>query len=266
MTNTKSHRFKQGSTPLLVSFPHNGSHIPDPVAANMTEAGRTSRDTDWFLDRLYDLPELDDASLIVAEQSRYVIDLNRSRDNQSLYPGRTTTGLIPMMRFDGQATYSVEPNAAEINRRIDTIWSPYHERIDSELNRMIERFGTAVLIEAHSIEPVLPRLFEGRLPDFNIGTNRGESCAAGLSNCVTNVLQSQSQYTHVVNGRFLGGYITRNFGRPEEGRHAIQFELSQATYMDEVNKVWDAEKASSVQSVFRKIISEIKHWLTEQQN
>ena len=247
---------------MLVSFPHNGSHIPDSVAATMTEAGRSSRDTDWFLDRLYDFPELEDASLIVAQQSRYVIDMNRPQDNQSLYPGQTTTGLIPLTRFDGLPVYKSEPDNNEINRRIKEVWVPYHQQIESELERLTEEFGIAVLLEAHSIEPELPRLFEGRLPDFNIGTNRGSSCDQTLTDAVTNVLSSQSRFSHVVNGRFVGGYITRNFGQPAKQRHAIQFELSQATYMDEATKVWDSQKASQVQPVFRNIISGIREWLT----
>ena len=154
----------------------------------MTEAGRSSRDTDWFLDRLYDFPELEDASLIVAQQSRYVIDMNRPQDNQSLYPGQTTTGLIPLTRFDGLPVYKSEPDNNEINRRIKEVWVPYHQQIESELERLTEEFGIAVLLEAHSIEPELPRLFEGRLPDFNIGTNRGSSCDQTLTDAVTNVL------------------------------------------------------------------------------
>ena len=120
--------------PLLVSFPHNGSHIPPEIAQSMTEEGRSSHDTDWFLDRLYDFPELSDASLLVAEQSRYVIDMNRSESNESLYPGQTTTGLVPLNRFDGKPIYETEPDAEEIARRVEEVWRPYHQQIDSELN------------------------------------------------------------------------------------------------------------------------------------
>ncbi len=256
-----SHQFRQGRSPILVSVPHNGSHIPDAIAANMTQEGRSSRDTDWFLDRLYDFTELEDASLLVAEQSRYVIDLNRPRDNASLYPGQTTTGLIPLTRFDGKAIYETEPDDEEIQRRIEEVWIPYHQQIQSEMQRLTQEHGMAVLIEAHSIESELPRLFEGKLSDFNIGTNHGESCDPRLTASVMDAIDSQMEFSCVLNGRFVGGYITRNFGDPSNQRHAIQFELSQATYMDELSKRWDDEKASHVQPVLRDIISRIKQWL-----
>jgi len=266
MENFISHRFQQGSCPLLVSFPHNGSHIPDRVAQTMTEAGRTSRDTDWFLSRLYDFPELADASLIIAEQSRYVIDVNRPKTDESLYPGLTTTGLIPQTRFDGEAIYETQPDEAEVAHRIEEVWTPYHEQIKSEMNRLKDTFGIALLIEAHSIESVLPMLFDGKLNDFNIGTYHGQSSDPGVADAVLKVLGPQSNYSYVFNDRFVGGHITRHYGNPAKNHHAIQFELSQDTYMDDQNKTWDSEKADQVQPVFRNIISEIKQWLKTQQN
>ena len=201
-----SHHFQQGTIPLLISIPHNGSHIPDEIADSMTDHGRSSRDTDWFLDRLYDLPEVADASLLVAKTSRYVIDLNRPETNESLYPGQNTTGLIPQQRFDGQAIWIDPPDEAETDRRIENVWRPYHQKLKSEMDRLVEAFGIAVLIEAHSIEFSLPRLFDGVLPDFSIGTNHGKSCDQGLSDAVINVLKAQSKYSHVLNGRFVGGF------------------------------------------------------------
>lgn len=255
-----NHHFRQGNFPLLVSIPHNGRRIPEAIISSMTEHGKSSRDTDWFLDRLYDIPELSDASMLVANTSRYVIDLNRSDSNESLYPGQTTTGLIPMERFDGEPIWETPPSEKETARRIETFWKPYHDQIKTELNRMVQQFGIAVLIEAHSIESQLPRLFEGRLTDFNIGTNQGKSCDPALSAAVMKVLESQTRYTCVLNGRFVGGFITRNYGEPSSQRHAIQFELSQINYMDEVNKVWDEAKSAEVQVVIGNIISGIKAW------
>ena len=260
-----SHQFRPGSSPLLISIPHNGSHIPDAVATTMTDAGRTSEDADWFLDRLYDFPELSDASTIIAQQSRYVIDLNRPKTDESLYPGQTTTGLIPKTRFDGMATYTTEPDEAEVQRRIDEIWSPYHQQIETELGRLVQEHGIAILIEAHSIKSQVPRLFEGTLSDFNIGTSRGASCDVALTDIVMNTINSHTEYSSVLNERFVGGYITRHFGDPSNHRHALQIELSQATYMDESTNRWNDQKASKVQPVFRNIISGIKQWLVTKQ-
>jgi N-formylglutamate deformylase len=260
-----SHNFRLGTIPLLVSFPHNGSLILEDIAQTMTPEGRSSRDTDWFLDRLYDLPELQSASFLIAEFSRYAIDLNRPSTDESLYPGQTTTGLIPKVRFDGSPIYLGKgPDEKETQRRIKEIWTPYHDRIHSEMNRMVDHFGTAVLIEAHSIASVVPKLFDGSLPDFNLGTNRGVSCSTDLEASVASVLNNQNQYSHVVNGRFIGGYITRQFGQPKKNWHALQIELSQATYLDESTLEWDDTKASQVQSVFRNIFQAVTTWIQEQ--
>lgn len=229
----------------------------------MTEDGLSSRDTDWFLERLYDLPETREASLLVAELSRYVIDLNRPSDDRSLYPGQTTTGLVPETCFDGAAVYrdGLYPSQDEIQRRIETIWRPYHQQIRTELDRLRDRFGLAVLVEAHSIASEVPRLFPGRLPDFNIGTNHGQSCDRSLQDALAAVLANQSEFTYVVNGRFVGGHITRHFGVPAERIHAVQIELSQATYLDESARRWNSAKAERVQSVFGKLFDALHAWI-----
>lgn len=254
--------FRQGTLPILVSIPHNGSKIPDPIAATMTPDGRNSRDTDWFLDRLYDLPELTSASMLVSNVSRYVVDLNRSIENQNLYPGQTTTGLIPQACFDGAPIYLEKlPSDEETKRRVATFWKPYHERLEQELQRLVETHKIAILVEAHSIASKVPRLFEGALPDFNLGTFGGQSCAASLQDAVVDTLASQQRYSYVVNQRFIGGHITRHYGRPKQNRHALQIELSQATYMDESTLTWDEQKARQVQPVFQQIFKAIQQWL-----
>lgn len=259
-----SFTFRAGSIPLLVSIPHNGFAIPDQIAKTMTADGRSSRDTDWFLDRLYDFPEMSEASLIVAGLSRYVIDLNRPADNQSLYPGQTTTGLIPETCFDGAPVYSNGlPDADETTRRINEIWQPYHQQISAELERLVSRHGIAVLLDAHSIASEVPRLFDGVLPDFNLGTNYGKSCSEQLSAIVLNVLEEQNRYSHVLNGRFVGGYITRHFGQPDQNIHGLQIELAQSTYMNEKDLSWNDERASAVQPVFHQIVSAIRQWISQ---
>jgi len=254
-----------GTSPILVSMPHNGSFIPPGIAQTMTDDGRSSRDTDWFLDRLYQFPELDSATTLIANFSRYVIDLNRSSDDVSLYPGQTTTGLIPDVCFDGSPIYQDKlPDAPEVARRVREIWQPYHEHLAGELGRIKEQHGFVVLIEAHSIASQVPRFFEGELPDFNLGTNSGQSCDPGLSDALLGVLDDQTDYSHVINGRFLGGFLTRHFGQPEDGVHAVQIELSQATYLNEWNREWDEEKAPKVQAIFQQLIHRINQWISTQ--
>ena len=260
-----SFQFKVGTIPLLVSIPHNGSRIPNSIAQTMTPDGQSSRDTDWFLDRLYDFPELSDASILVADYSRYVIDLNRPSTDESLYPGQTTTGLIPKTCFDGSEIYSGQlPDASEVENRIETYWRPYHQQLESEMKRMSDQFGFAFLLEAHSIASQVPRLFDNKLPDFNIGTNHGDTCDSDLQHSIVQAIAMHPDFSHVVNGRFVGGYITRHFGQPDHGWHALQIELSQATYMDETTLAWNQEKASKVQPVFQSIILAIKQWIQNQ--
>lgn len=260
-----SFSFEPGTSPLMVSIPHNGSVIPAEIAITMTELGQKSIDTDWFLDHLYAIPEILDASLLVAEQSRYFVDLNRPSDNQSLYPGQATTGLVPETTFNGDPIYEHKnPDQKEIQRRVTEVWQPYHQQLEDELNRLKSEYGMAILIEAHSIASEVPRLFPGKLPDFNIGTNHDQSCSPELTNRVVKVLESQNQFSHVVNERFVGGYITRHFGKPEENVHALQIELSQATYMDESSKQWDGRKAKQVQPIFSQIFQAIQTWIKQQ--
>ncbi|MEL7499428.1 MAG: N-formylglutamate deformylase [Planctomycetota bacterium] len=260
--NSIAFDFYPGKLPILVSFPHNGSEIPDEIAEMMTPAGTTSRDTDWFLDRLYDVPELANAHQIVAKLSRYVIDLNRPSDNRVLYPGQTSTGLVPEFRFDGQSIYQDSlPDEIEIQRRVELYWKPYHDELHRRLTELRKQHGFAVLIEAHSIPSQVPQLFSGTLPDFSIGTHCSSACDRGLTASVVGVLEKQNRYSYVVDQRFIGGYITRHFGQPENNWHAFQIELSQATYLDEVTLEWDNEKATQVQSVFSEIFQSVQNWV-----
>lgn len=228
-------RFTPGTTPLLVSMPHVGTHIPERLAARMTESARAVPDTDWHVDRLYDfLGELG-VSVIQATHSRYVVDLNRPPDSAPLYPGAANTGLCPTEQFDGAPIYrpGQAPGEAEVQERLALFWRPYHDRVAAELQALKARHGVALLYEAHTIRSRVPRLFDGRLPDINLGTGDGASAAADLAARLIATAAKGGAYSSVLNGRFKGGYITRKYGRPAEGVHAVQLELSQITYMDE---------------------------------
>jgi N-formylglutamate deformylase len=246
----------RGSAPLLVSLPHDGTRVPDDLAARLALSARRVPDTDWHVARLYGFARELGASLIVPVHSRYVVDLNRPADNASLYPGRNTTGLCPVVQFSGEPVYLAgeEPGEEEIAARVARYWRPYHEALAGELERLREAHGRVVLWEGHSIRSVLPFLFEGGLPDFNLGTNGGASCSQALQDRLVAVLAEQAQYTHVVNGRFKGGYITRHHGRPEQGVEAVQLELAQCSYMDEDSFAWVPERAERLQQVVRRML------------
>ena len=224
--------FETGTTPVLMSIPHLGTAIPEELQDGMTDGALALPDTDWALDRLYDFTGALGLSVLKANYSRYLIDLNRAPDGSALYPGASNTELVPTTTFDEAAIYQAgrEPDTNEIERRRRLYWQPYHDRLISELNTLRDRFGRAVLFDCHSIRSRVPRFFEGTLPDFNLGTAGGASCAPVLRDRLSEALGADSDFSLAVDGRFKGGYITRTYGRLEQGVHAFQLELSQATY------------------------------------
>jgi N-formylglutamate deformylase len=245
-----------GTAPLLVSLPHDGSTIPPDLAARMTAPSRAAPDTDWFVARLYGFARALGASILQPVYSRYVVDLNRPPDDVSLYPGQNTTGLCPAVRFDGEPVYlpGQAPSPDEIAERVARYWSPYHQALQAELHRMKLLHKRVLLWEGHSIRANVPFLFEGRLPDLNLGTAGGASCEAPLQSRLERVLRDQDDYTFVANGRFKGGYITRHYGNPSAGIDAVQLELAQPTYMDEERVEYDEAKAARLQVVLRRLL------------
>lgn len=228
-------RLQHGSSSLLVSMPHVGTHLPPELAARMTDAALAFPDTDWHVDRLYDFLDELGASVLCPTHSRYVVDLNRPPDGTNLYPGQDTTALVPTDTFAREPIYrsGEAPDEREVAERIARYWRPYHDALQGELERIRAAHGHALLWDAHSIASELPRFFSGRLPDLNFGTASGGSCAPAVETAVFEEARRATRYTAVLNGRFKGGYITRAYGRPAERIHAIQLELSQRTYMNE---------------------------------
>ncbi len=239
----------RGSAPLLISLPHDGTEVPAELAARMTASARRVPDTDWHVSRLYAFARELGASLLVPAHSRYVVDLNRPPDDVSLYPGQNTTGLCPIVQFSGEPVYldGQQPTPEEIAARVERYWKPYHEALRAEIARLRETHGRVVLWEGHSIRSVVPFLFEGRLPDFNLGTANGASCSPTLQAGLADVLAVHGDYSHVVNGRFKGGYITRHYGDPRSNVEAVQLELAQLNYMDEDSFDYLPERAEATQ-------------------
>jgi N-formylglutamate deformylase len=246
----------RGSLPLLVSLPHDGSHIPPELAARMAPESRRAPDTDWHVSRLYAFAKDMGASVLVPSHSRYVVDLNRPPDDVSLYPGQNTTGLCPAVRFSGEPVYleGQSPSEDEVQGRVERYWRPYHALLAEELQRLRGKHGRALLWEGHSIRGEVPFLFEGTLPDLNVGTSSGASCSPQLQARLEAVLSAQTNYSWVANGRFKGGYITRQYGRPAEGVDAVQLELSQRNYMDEDSFEYDEARAGRLLPTLRALL------------
>jgi formiminoglutamase len=248
----------RGDGPLVLSMPHGGRTIPPEIAARMTAEGLGVPDTDWWIDRLYGFASSLNASVVRTGISRYVIDVNRDPSGKSLYPGQTTTALCPLETFAGQAIYraGAEPGADEIAARRRTYFEPYHAALRDTLDRVRAWHGFALLYDCHSIRSAIPRLFPGRLPVFNIGINEGKSCAAPLARGVSAACGAHPDFDVIVDGRFKGGWITRHYGDPERGVHALQMELAQRAYMlEEAPWTYDEAKAERLQKVLRRALA-----------
>jgi len=236
--------YHAGDSPLLISVPHDGCHLPTDIRDRMTPAGLALPDTDWHVAELYGFARELGASMLVANYSRYVIDLNRPVSDEAMYAGQVATGLCPMQTFAGDDIYvSPAVDADELQRRVVTFWQPYHDQIADVITSTREKYGYALLWDAHSISSVVPRLFDGELPELNLGTDGGRSCGGEIEESIVAAMNS-SQYHSVVNGRFQGGFITRHYGDPDKHVHAVQLELAQRVYMDESNGMYDTAKAS----------------------
>jgi N-formylglutamate deformylase len=261
--NNAVYSLQRGTTPLLVSLPHAGTHIPPDIADRLQPRALQVEDTDWFLDRLYAFAAEMGASLIVPRHSRYVVDLNRPSDNQPMYAGTNNTELCPTRFFSGDPLYreGKAPADAEVAQRVARYWQPYHDALRGELARLKAEHGHALLFDGHSIKSELPWLFEGKLPDLNLGTASGAACAPSLRAALAAVLQSQDAFTVAIDGRFKGGHITRHYGRPGDAIHAVQLEMCWSTYMRETPPfAWDDAHAARVQPLLRRLLQAMLAW------
>jgi N-formylglutamate amidohydrolase len=256
-------RLSRGDSPLVVSVPHAGRHLPDAITLRMTSRARAVPDTDWHVDELYAFAPATGATLVAATHSRYVVDLNRDPSGMALYPGADNTELCPTRTFANENIYrpGEEPSEREIAARRATFFDPYHALLGAEIDRVRVRHGYAVLLDGHSIAAEVPRFFAGRLPDLNLGTADRTSCDAAAERLATDVIASARGFTHAVNGRFKGGYITRRFGVPRARVHALQLETAQACYMDESKPaVFDAGRAAALASVIEQLVIALSEW------
>lgn len=259
-----SPRFQRGESSLLISVPHAGVTVPPDLLRQFMPAARTLPDTDWYVDRLYEWAPGMGAGLLLAPMSRYVIDLNRPPDDAPLYAKATSnllTGLVPVRTFSGHAIYPPgdEPTQQHVQDRLERYWQPYHRCLADELERLRQRHGYAILLDAHSIRSQQPLLFDGTLPDLNLGSNGGRSAAGTLIATASEALQG-SRFSMVLDGRFKGGYITRHCGRPAQGVHAVQLEMAQSAYMREDPPSWQDDRAIPMRAVLQRLVDVLMHW------
>lgn len=248
----------EGDGPVVLGLPHTGTFVPDRIMADLNPLGRRLDDTDWHIHRLYD-GVLPGVSTVRATFHRYVIDANRDPSGVSLYPGQNTTGLVPLTDFDGNDIWTTPPDAAAVKARREAFHTPYHAALRAQLERVRDLHGAAILYDCHSIRSTIPFLFDGTLPDFNIGTNMGTTCAPEIEAAVEAVCTNATGFTSVTNGRFKGGWTTRHYGRPEAGMHAVQMELAQRTYLSHEAAPWtfDARKAARLRPYLTSILTQL---------
>ncbi len=256
--------FHPGSSPLLISVPHAGTGLPDGLAERLSDEARQLPDTDWFVDRLYQFARANGASMLIARSARLVVDQNRPSDDQPLYDASQTklmTGVLPMQCFSGAAVYrpGQEPTAREAAERLKLYWHPYHRQLKDCLQSIRQQHGHAIVLDAHSIRAEVPMLFDGILPDLNLGSNAGSSASPSLLLKAANCLHS-GNYSVVVDGRFKGGHITRHYGQPGQGIHALQLEIAQRSYMNEQPPNWDAAKATAMQQHLQQFVQLLVEW------
>jgi N-formylglutamate deformylase len=252
----------RGDSPLLIDIPHAGTFVPEELIARFSHAARALPDTDWHVDKLYAFAHDAGATVMIATHSRYLVDLNRDPSGASLYTGADNTELCPARTFENEPIYAgAAPDAAEIDARRSAYFEPYHAQLAAEIERVRVRHGFAVLLDGHSIRAMVPRFFAGRLPDLNLGTADGASCAARVQSIAHEIIRDATGFSHVVNGRFKGGYVTRHYGAPGRGVHALQLEIAQACYMDEAPPYrWDARRASALVEVLRALVHALSAW------
>lgn len=245
---------EQGDSPVILGLPHTGTWLPPEIFARLNARGQMLADTDWHVERLY-AGLLTGVTTVRATFHRYVIDANRGPEDESLYPGQNTTGLVPLTDFDGEPIWTEAPDAAEVQRRLAACHAPYHAALAAEIARVKARHGVAILYDCHSIRSHIPFLFPGTLPDFNIGTNLGTTCDPRIEATVRDICAATA-YSSVLNGRFKGGWTTRHYGQPGTGVHAIQMELAQATHLasEAPPFAYDEHKAAKLRKPLAEIL------------
>ena len=258
--NDDAFEFHAGRTALLISVPHAGLAVPDDIRARLTPAALRFPDTDWHVPLLYEACREIGASMLIARNSRYVVDLNRPPDGTPLYPGQTETALCPTRSFGGHALYQSgqEPGPAELRTRLEHHWQPYHRKLAEVADTLRTQHGHCVLWDAHSIKSNVPAFFAGKLPDLNVGSADGRSCSRSLSDRVMQQLRSQSRFTSILNGRFKGGYITRHYGDPARGVDALQLEIAQSAYLDEAApQHFDSDRAAALRTLLYQLLAAV---------
>lgn len=247
--------------PILLSIPHCGTAFPDEVKSDyFADLMEAPDDTDWFVDQLYRFAPSIGITIMSAVCSRWVIDLNRDPESQPLYTdGRIITGLCPTTTFFGQALYRdgrKEVHPEEVRRRTELYFRPYHNKLEELLSELQAQFGQVLLWDCHSIRRVVPTIQRDKFPDLILGSADGSSADPRL---IAKALQclSKGGFGLAHNDPFKGGFITRNYGDPARGRHALQLEMTKINYMDDSESNYDPARARKMAELLNNTLGDL---------
>lgn len=249
----------QGTSPIVLGQPHSGTYLPENVFAQLNDHGQKLLDTDWHIPQLYE-GLLSNVTIVRANFSRYLIDANRDPDGSNLYPMQSTTELVPTTSFDGKPIWRVQPDKQSLSERLQNYHQPYHQALQNELARVKKIHGQVLLFDCHSIRSEIPFLFDGVLPKLNVGNNQGRTCASKFSSIVEQICQQNTHYSSIINGRFIGGWTTRHYGKPDSNTHTIQMEIAQRAYLATENPPFefDQQKALKLRIVLTDILETLE--------
>lgn len=207
--------------PIVANLPHSGLHVPAHIADTFTEKQRQSLpNSDWHLQSLYDfLPSLG-ITVMQANYSRYVVDLNRGL--KPPFFGSFWSAVVPEQTAFKQPIYQRKPSADEVRSRIEAYYTPYHQKLTELLNHTVSHHGKAYLIDLHSFMGLIT-------DDVCLGNADGATCSEKLISTVETSL-AQQQYQVVKNKVFTGGFITRHYGQ-QPNVEALQIELRYTNYL-----------------------------------
>jgi N-formylglutamate deformylase len=247
--------------PIVISVPHCGIEFPDEIKDQYKKKMiKSPDDTDWFVDQLYDFAPALGITMITANYSRWVIDLNRDKNNKPLYSdGRLITGLCPVTTFLGEPIYKderTEVEPPERKRRIDLYYTPYHQQLEKLLSEYKKKFGKVLLWDCHSIRQSVPTLHKEKFPDLILGDADSTSASPGLIEAALGVLDHNT-YSVKHNQPFKGGYITRRYGKPSANQHALQLEMSKVCYMDDTEKKYDQARADKMRELLKRVFEKL---------
>jgi len=252
---------RANDVPIIVSVPHCGTLFPDEIKEEYhSHLIQSPDDTDWFVHQLYDFVSDMGITMIHADYSRWVIDLNRDPKSKPLYnDGRIITGLCPTTDFLGNPLYKdarKEVAPEEVERRLKLYYYPYHDKIASLLEERKKKFGKVLLWDCHSIREYVKTIQGDKFPDLILGDVDETSADKNIIDTTLSTLKNSS-YTVNHNHPFKGGQITRYFGKPSAGIHALQLEMTKVNYLDNSETKYDPARANKMRELLKRVFEKL---------